>query len=305
MNTIKIITITLFFIATISINADGQNNFPAPPCAPINAGIFTQSGQILKTPYYTTDMPLDVMISYIVIDSIRKGKTPDEIESYLSTLNYSNDTLRRLMKYLYTSVDFDPIRYERYMGASTLSPYITLSRITSDIATRMKTISPYPALDYTLLSSSYIAHVKVTNTFDKRKNFGNKTFWVMLREVTSDVKEIIKGKILPSCNTQTLSWNNDKPLTTNSCLQFNYGLQDLQIISLYGACDLIDTLPASSVNPSFKVEKNNEYIVFLRTNTICDDSLQSCIRLVIQGNANCLRDGGQTIRPLLALPIEN
>lgn len=110
---------------------------------------------------------------------------------------------------------------------------------------------------------------------------------------------------MPSCNTQTLSWNNDKPLTTNSCLQFNYGLQDLQIISLYGACDLIDTLPASSVNPSFKVEKNNEYIVFLRTNTICDDSLQSCIRLVIQGNANCLRDGGQTIRPLLALPIEN
>lgn len=209
------------------------------------------------------------------------------------------------MKYLYTSVDFDPIRYERYMGASTLSPYITLSRITSDIATRMKTISPYPALDYTLLSSSYIAHVKVTNTFDKRKNFGNKTFWVMLREVTSDVKEIIKGKILPSCSTQTLSWNNDKPLTTNSCLQFNYGLQDLQIISLYGACDLIDTLPASSVNPSFKIEKNNEYIVFLRTNTICDDSLQSCIRLVIQGNANCLRDGGQTIRPLLALPIEN
>lgn len=90
--------------------------YPAPPCALgySYTGVASKQGQALTAPAYTTDMPIDVLVGYIVIDSLRKVKTPDEIEAYLNSLDYSNDTLRRIMKYLYTIVDYDPIRFRRY-----------------------------------------------------------------------------------------------------------------------------------------------------------------------------------------------
>lgn len=104
------------FVSTSQFLSAQNGGYPAPPCALgySYTGVASKQGQALTAPAYTTDMPIDVLVGYIVIDSLRKVKTPDEIEAYLNSLDYSNDTLRRIMKYLYTIVDYDPIRFRRY-----------------------------------------------------------------------------------------------------------------------------------------------------------------------------------------------
>ena len=302
MNTIKIITITLFFIATISINAEGQTTYPKPPCDTNYVGISTQHSPILSSPYYTTDMPLDVIIGYIIIDSLTKVKTPDEMEEFLSTLKYSNDTLRRIMKHLYAVVDYDPIRFRRYVASISKTPPITIYRTISDIISQAVAVSPNQAIDEALLSSDVIAHVTVKKVEDSATHY--------IRVLESEIIESVKGKAIPNCINPPVTFSVSKLTESEnqfpfvgSCLQFQFPKLWLQVKSQ--ANDILDTVPFSIVNQSFKIAPNKDYIVFLELGFVCSDLMHSYLDLNICRRYGWRRDGGQQIRPMLALPIEN
>jgi len=312
MKNIKIIITVLSFIA---INADtlfAQNNgYPVPPCAPdYFVGVASQQGQALTSPYYTTDMPLDVLIGYIVIDSLMKVKTRDEIEKYIDTLSYSNDTLRRIMKYLYTIVDFDPIRFRRYTVGTRAGA------IADDIITRVcgvpgaqtgsyPGVSPQKDLDRALLGSDIIAQIKV-NEVEDYQNSNSK------RVVTAEIIESIKGKNIPQCVPHGGVFTDlpENQLAINqavngSCLQFSFPKRWLQISTVRGMCDVINFTPYDSVKQTFRIEKDREYIIFLAMSYVCYSSTSTYFSITPLTKRNCLRDGSQTIRTLLALPIEN
>lgn len=63
-------------------------------------------------PPLSSDMPLDVLISWIVVDSICRTVSPEEVENYVKST--SDDTLRLAMKYLYSLHDYSALLLDKY-----------------------------------------------------------------------------------------------------------------------------------------------------------------------------------------------
>lgn len=58
-------------------------------------------------------MPLEVFIGYIVLDSIKKANNSLMIDNMIKRLIMSNDTMKQIMKYWYSLVDYNPIQFLR------------------------------------------------------------------------------------------------------------------------------------------------------------------------------------------------
>ncbi len=238
-------------------------------------------------------MPEDVRIGYIILDSVRRDIPEKEFLTFLGR-QYDNDTLRYIMKYLYKMVDYNPVLF-------ALTSYYTYTRTSVLISTIMYHIenfvlhySPKRYLDKLLIRAEIIAHVLVEDTL---RLIDNGAVHPIVSIVTSSIQDTIKGKVLPKPKIIDLNppstKTNDSELADfpSNYLQFSYRPEWGRVPQKDVIADDIGVTIADDdgkvIYPpkmmdstgSGWVKKGKEYIVFLKFQSVCDDSNYSYFSL--------------------------
>jgi hypothetical protein len=255
------------FILSLTGIVSNSLNAQQPPCMTDFLGLTYQISYPVDCPPISIYMPLDVLIGYIVMDSISTYGNNDEVMSFINRQTY-NDTLRKIMRYWYKTVDYDPVKYQIYSFQGCPHEYVIKNSIESKILNRIKLTSPKKFIDQTLIASYIIAHIRVTDTLKREDETAitAKTAYI----VNCIVLDTIKGKVIPACKDLIVNFpailekkpdDNLQNVLPGSCLQFEYCIEwprggDYNL-------DMLD----SDGKPWIK--KDKEYIVFLETRIVC------------------------------------
>lgn len=260
----------LFVFLSILVTENFNLISLGPPCYPEVLGSYFYVPFNSNEPPLSTDMPIDVMIGYIALDSVVMNGRYNQLYNFIGNLSYG-DTLKKIMRYWYQLIEWDPYRFHTYCTYSRFKfPKINLNEIIWSLTQRIKRVSPQPFIDIALLTSSVIAHIKVIDTTFFYDPSGGCSH---LYAVSCIILDTLKGRILPKC-TEYYSNNNNLILSSlqPNCLIFDYCLswnkgQNWDVVVQDSSLYLFD----EEGKPWIK--KGEEYIVFLQEDLICDDSL--------------------------------
>ncbi|ROL57914.1 hypothetical protein D9V84_04140 [Bacteroidetes/Chlorobi group bacterium Naka2016] len=242
-----------------------------PSCYPNWVGSYFLMPFHNNEPPLSTDMPLDVMIGYIALDSVAMNGRYSQLYKFMSSLTY-NDTMKKMMRYWYKIVEWDPYRFESYSTYSLFKyPKVSVNEIIWQLMLKIKQESPQPFIELTLLSPSIIAHVKVVDTtfvYDSTAAICTHRYIA-----TCEVLDTIKGRMLPRCSEYYPRGNNlVGSIGETNCLKFDYCLSwNKGRNREFNIADSSFYLFDEEGKPWIK--KDMEYIVFLDVGIVCDDSL--------------------------------
>jgi len=74
-------------------------------------------------PPLSTDMPSDIILAYVYLDSIMRNYTNDGTRDRWLRNRTKNDTINLLLKYLYLLKNFDPQRFYQYLHTTSAKYY--------------------------------------------------------------------------------------------------------------------------------------------------------------------------------------
>ena len=226
-------------------------------------------------PEYTLDMPYEVLLGYVALDTVCYYGNSDEFAEFMSRQEY-NDTLKTLMKYYYDVVDWDPLKFmqSRYYWDTAMK--ITVSNVSEGLDYLIKKKSDNPYLDYILCRTDIIAHVLIKDTVSWTNNSADEFSGAKYgATVECELIEPIKGKVIPEIFVpQPLNKKNKLPeiqgkttADSGKTLIFNY---------CYGwkrKSENGEFLTMRDSTGAPWVKKGKEYIVFLNFVIDCvDDS---------------------------------
>lgn len=182
---------------------------------------------IRNIPPISPSMPLDIMLSYVIADSICRFAPQKEITTIMKGWTSMNDTLRYAAKFLYRMMDYNPIIFRQYQDQVTLlrgSPFKTyFIDVKNGIRTRYMNLVPSSEKNAvrTLLGAEYILRVKVLAI----DSMLGKVSSGMRYRVTAKVIDTLKGQVFQAapCSeylTQTMLADN------TPCIRFEYGTRN-------------------------------------------------------------------------------
>lgn len=196
----------------ISVNGPGQRT-----------QLYIAVSGLDQIPPLHSDMSLDCMVAYIVMDSLARKASINEV--FDKPLTVSLDSLRVSARYMYALTDYSPNLMRRYMtttrdsipGNHYLSfPANSYYGLQRALERRLDEFGK----DYgMLLMTHYILRVIIDTTVAGiDTTYGKPLPWM---NVSCTVQDQIKGKILPNnCN-----YNDNKKVSTlisEACLNFGY-----------------------------------------------------------------------------------
>jgi len=246
-----------------------------PDNLPYYNGTFFNYGNISVMPPLSTDMPFDVMIGYIALDSLRRNGDYSLFKEFINKQTY-NDTIRTIFKYYYKMLDWNPMLFHSYIKNTDYCK-LPLPIIQDEIVEKYYNISPSRGNSLVALSY-FIYHIRVLDTL----RFFDSTSFTYQRGLKcySEILNIHKGNILESnCNIQennlsvkNIAYSNDTLQITNPILCFDIRLdwhrgEDIGDVVLIGN----DNYPWSGIKEKMVdsidvpwIKSNQEYIVFLK-----------------------------------------
>jgi hypothetical protein len=241
-----------------------------PPCDPDLKSQTFSVDTIQSIPPYSLNMPYDVLLAYIALDSVCNHAPKNAYQEFIRNQTY-NDTLRYIMRYYFKAMDYDPILFKQYLYQADVDS-INPSHVRSDVTKMISYNSPTPFTHRIILNAYYIAHVSITDTIRLVDTSAMSSKNGII--VTTDVLDLIKGQRLPNCTDYNYPYkydvldksDNPHPASfeelPDSCLQFYYCLEWYRGVS----GDRIDAgaLTAVDSNGDPWIKKDKEYIVFLK-----------------------------------------
>ncbi len=270
----KFITLLLvIFITSGTMELFSQN----PPCKPSYQGLTFEYLKPSVYPPLYTDMPYEVMIGYIAMDSICKNMILDSVDKFLKQQTF-NDTIKYLKKVMYEMNDYNPILFD----VSQFNHDTNYKIFGTDLVEYVKksihrTQSVDTKFDYNIISAAYIVHIKVTYTNLIYNNLAKLAKNQII--VTGKILDLIKGHYIPNCKyTGPSPIKRDEenkslkklPTTLNlidSCIQFIYCLEwtrGKNYEEPFCTKHMVDE------NGLPLIKQDTEYIVFLRPILICE-----------------------------------
>jgi len=207
----KFLSVALFAMlgSTVSTVANTQTL----PCAPKVKGLhFTHPTYNYNSPVLLSNMPFDILLSYIILDSVLKysDEAKDVVNSFLERFNsgqisYDNDTLNYAFKYMYSLSDYDPLIFFYNFLLRSGNKKIHPQYLFDDLVDCIEK-TPNGEQKRRILRSPYILHIYVEETSMWIKDTSApdamcKDFTV----VNAKVLDTIKGKTLPNINTLFLA----------------------------------------------------------------------------------------------------
>ncbi len=236
--------------------------------------LFLNTPRLQSFPPLNTGMPLDVLIGYIYLDSLRKQNS-NSVKDFIVMMGNS-DTLRHVLKYLYEIDDYDPIKLMNYLRTSPAprTRYYESSgeAIRDGILWHTADVLPDTERTAMICYADVIARIVVTGLESRYDSVRGSAFPNQVI-VSSQVIDTIKGHVLPSCSDiYSTQKKGSKPLTLPNCLPFSYSPQE-HLSGLNGDVDfgLRHTMTDSLGNPWVKL--GGEYIAFLSFYLVGGDSL--------------------------------
>ncbi len=204
---------------------------------------------VVVKPPLSTHMPYDVMHPYIVLDSICKAHTLQEVQERLQVM--SNDSIRIAMQYYYDILDYDPILFHKYaMATMSDSNYkCNVPDFVSAVFTKYQGFAVSGMKDNLLLWTSYIYYIRVrsqiaredSNVYTKYRKFCAR----------ADVLNKIKGTVLPDPSRMDVGGTEQITLWWGT-----------EIPSLNNGIYIVDSTAAFNVAEGLLIP-GNEYIVFV------------------------------------------
>lgn len=282
----KIFFVIILFITFCFISANTVLKAQQPPCMYDYQGLTYSYPHLDHVPNLTLDMPYDVMLGYIALDSLRRYAQIQDIKTFLDRQTY-NDTMKYIMKYYFKMLDYNPYRYLLtlyHWDDDGLFPV----DINNMIQGTIKRVSPQPYMDMLLMRSSIIAHVLVEDTLTR--NTPSATTYKSLMIASCNVLDTLKSKVLPTCkNVDIFNPNNEFLSIPNCKLQFEYRLNWPRLTESEAIDDVDARMLDSNDNQIWPptliengqpwIKKGKEYIVFLKLDLICADSTNTYISL--------------------------
>jgi hypothetical protein len=232
----------------------GQN----PPCFHGYQGLTYAIPLNQNCPPYTTDMPIDVIIGYIALDSLSKNVDIEDFYRFMSRQTY-NDTIKTMMRYFYKMIEYNPEKYNNYSDNSQPKKF-SIMNYDHSFFDYVKRISPNTYLDATLLASYVIAKVtvnSVTNYIDTIAVHAKTS-----RIVTAQVDSIFKGKPLVNCGGQFIVEPSDY-----HCIKFEYATEWFE-----------------NTNPGFEMSPGQSYFIFFDYRLVCQTDFLSYVTLLPLGS---------------------
>ncbi len=252
-----------------------------PDCLPGHNELAFPFERLENIPPYSTDMPYDVLLGYIAVDSAKNHASYEEFINFINPQTY-NDTIKYMMKHYYQMVDYDPIKFALYRNhdSSDFHP-LPVSIQREKFFKKLFGIVPHCG-DYILTLSDIIAHIRVVDTTRKIDTVTT-AIYPRSMIVTSEILDTIKGNRIPACVdfNPPIYERKQKPNKTmslpNNCLQFEFAL-DWPRGKVDGSMVLAgdDGLPWTNIKPKLVdstdtpwIVENKEYIVFLKLILTC------------------------------------
>lgn len=234
-----------------------------------------------------TGMPFEIMLPYIVFDSVCSQADYNNWEQFLSNQTSMNDTIRSIMKYFYKLVDYDPLLFDKNLRYIFLDFAIHPISVYLDFRKKITEVSSSPMLDRALLYSYYILKVQVDDIQSKVRP--NSITGNTLTFATCTITDTIKGKIGPFCSSSISSQNkvnsanvistvpldSTAEINIGSFIEFVYSPDwtigknsDFEIRDTSGInqSGILDSLGNSWLKPG------EEYLIFLESFEVCRDS---------------------------------
>lgn len=272
-----------------------------PPCMSDFYGLTVESAKLPNIPYLTTDTPYEVMLSYIILDSVCKSSSFKEVKEFLNGLDYG-DTLKKIMNYLYRTVDFDAFRYlyTQYSRGNTNNSsiyYMHPRDVINEILYTVSKKTPNYFLDLMLLRADFILHIKIKDTIVRKTPSSG--IYPDLSIVTYEILDTIKGKRIPTCKDisiynpseeKVIKADNGPNPNTYPCSQFDFRFNK-DYFRKEGSRDVIlinENNPIHFEKWDF-VKIDGEYLVFLNLHPLCSDDYidYSGLTLTISPLKNC------------------
>ena len=164
-------------------------------------GTYFERAHLTTIPPLTTDMPYDVLIGYIALDSVRKHALLDDYRAFLNRQTY-NDSIRTMLKHYYKIVDWVPMRFEAYKKTDDYST-LDLSTIEEEFWNKYTMLTPSTG-DCLVATSYFIYHINIIDT----SRFIDTTSQIYSRGLKCycEILDILKGKVVNSfCSTNSNS----------------------------------------------------------------------------------------------------
>lgn len=270
----KTVFIILLFIITSSIPLMSQSE-----CDSVFFDVVLESQDLNEFCELNTGMPFEVLLSYIAFDSLCTSSNYNDWINFLENQNTFNDTLKTIYKFLYKTVDYNPVLFDKNKRFTNVDFNIHPMSILRNLEDKLELVSNNPMLDKALLFSSYILKIKIDtiiNKIDPLSYDGN-----TITFVKATIIDTIKGKIAPlnyyfnSSFPNAFTSSNDRTQATqilniNSKLEFGYSPQWRVGNYIDSRLDT-DKLLIDSTGDSW-IKIDDEYLVFLQTFEVCRDS---------------------------------
>jgi len=252
--------------------------------------MFQQTFPIIRNiPPINTGMPFDILLSYIYLDSLLKYSNNHTLDSMLNTINYSNDTLKYALKYLYRLVDYYPVIFNQYANevnfyqnrgqrkikiigdngdtlSPTVGPYsVNLIKLRSKIEEKFKDVflGQSKLAYYSMFLADYILRVHIINIDSMLCKNVSSTYYRY--NVTASIIDTLKGKIIPVVyqNSQTKK-KFDKITSLDYLFNFQFTPYDYSMLYVTDTEPLYSNQDTSfSDSWKFRMKAGQEAIVFI------------------------------------------
>lgn len=292
----KLVIVIFLLFSSITLfaqNEDGVRNVDFLEDDPPFSVFHTSVPIIRSIPPLSLSMPIEVLMTYIVMDSLGRFYNDStfravrghNISTALDNLEPSNDTLHTIWKYVYKATDYNPLLFRQYLSEQVLSQNSNFAfKVYYELGSLLHRAHylehPLKKRIASTIIPDYVLKVQVVS-IDSMKapftSYGDTSSYDFFK-VSCVVLDTIKGKVIPmdtiniseniknKVEAQSISYRFNFVVTKNSYTQPRRGYS-----SKPHPFPLIDSLIFDNTRQIMRVHPGQDLLVFLR----CSDPLWS------------------------------
>ena len=273
----------MIFFSIFSLIFLIQVNYSKAPCDKWwNGSSYKVKMLNLKEPPINSNMPLDIIDGYKSIFDIHTHTTYSIFKDFLESQNGLTDTIKHLISIDYKLNDYDNILFIKYgqmgksFGNDSLFSFYPLN-FERDLFQFYFKNTPYPELDYSIIESDLIYHLKIEYT-EYDKGNGNLI-------LTTSIIDTIKGKVIP---------NYMNILLPDSTIPNDIDIESVP--AMIGSKLIFEIEP--NVNLS-EVLPGREYVFFVDINPLCIDTSNNRESMYIYSENSVFYNSGRKLFPVI------
>lgn len=252
-------------------------------------------------PPINTGMSLDVLRSYLYVDSLMRFDQSGAMLQSVQTWRAANDTLKHLVANFYRIVDYNPMIFAQYMTEVNFKYKVrywpSLKSLYQATLESIKKVIPSNqdrnAL-YSVLYADYILRIRVIGIDSMLGRPVPSRLDPYRYQVTAEVLDVLKGQEFLPCGiaSKSLSTDGRTMLGANSasCIQFQYvqgNYFEDGLISSSGKWIYPKKDPEfMAYNGYFKMKPGQEAIIFLKHHASLYDSSADYFDIILEPQAS-------------------